>query len=32
MMLPEKTDIRIDVKAGATTEVAGEVELVLDAD
>lgn len=32
MMLPEKTDIRIDVKAGATTEVAGELELVLDAE
>ena len=30
MMLPEKTDIRIDVKAGATTEVAGEFELVLE--
>ena len=30
MMLPEKTDIRIDAKAGATTEIAGEFEVVLE--
>ena len=32
MMLPAKTDIRIDAKAGATTEIAGEFELVLEDD
>mgnify|MGYP006908224955 FL=1 len=31
MMLPEKTDIRIDAKAGATTEITGEFEIVLEA-
>ena len=30
MHLPEKTDIRIDAKAGATTEIAGEFELILE--
>jgi len=30
MKLPAKTDIRIDAKAGATTEIAGEFELVLE--
>lgn len=32
MMLPPKTDIRIDVKAGATTEVAGEMEIIVEDD
>lgn len=32
MHLPPKTDIRIDVKAGATTAVSGELEIILDAD
>ncbi len=30
MMLPERTDIRIDANAGATTEVAGEIEIILE--
>lgn len=30
MVLPEKSDIRIDVKAGATTEVGGEFEMILE--
>ena len=30
MMLPEKTDIRLDAKAGATTEISGEFEIVLE--
>ena len=29
-VLPEKTDIRIDAKAGATTEVAGQFEIILE--
>lgn len=29
-VIPEKSDIRIDAKAGSTTEVAGEFELILE--
>ncbi len=32
MMLPAKTDIRIDAKAGATTEIAGEFEIILESE
>jgi hypothetical protein len=31
MHLPPKTDIRVDVKAGASTGVSGELEIILDA-